>query len=465
MVAYLHPNEVGANFQQSLLDLVLADKGELVGEVRDVRSSSGGIPHARNLVMKELLESDHEWLFMVDADMGFRSDALAEAHLVADAETRPIIGGLCFAQRELQHDGLAGYRWHPRPTIFDYVQHSDGLRRFTYRQHYEVNALAPCAATGAAMLLIHRTVGEKVLNRFGPVWFDRIPDCDGGYMSEDISFFARCMVSNQAELAEVQAGTWDGTPNIPLHVFTGLKTNHLKPTWMAEDGFWSDFVPWPATETVDVIVPVLHRPQNVRPFMETLRASTGLATAWFVCESGDREQMAAVREHGGRVIQHSGSFAKKVNYAYRRGGLKAPWVFLVGDDVQFHAGWLDHAQFMASVYNGHVVGTNDLGNKAVVNGDHATHMLIRRSYVDEVGSSWDGPGVVCHEGYRHWFVDNEIVLAAKRRRVWQMALGSKVEHMHHLWGKALVDDVYELGQSFAEDDKVTFLARMEATAA
>jgi hypothetical protein len=129
-----------------------------------------------------------------------------------------------------------------------------------------------------------------------------------------------------------------------------------------------------------------------------------------------------------------------------------PWVFITGDDVTFHPGWLDHAQTVAGDEL-HVIGTNDLGNPRVTSGEHATHMLIRRSYVDEVGASWDGPKNVCHEGYRHWYVDDEIVAAAKQRGVWAMALGSVVEHFHPLFGKASMDEIYERGQSFAAQDR------------
>ena len=78
----------------------------------------------------------------------------------------------------------------------------------------------------------------------------------------------------------------------------------------------------------------------------------------------------------------------------------------------------------------------------MTDGDHATHLLIPAAYIDEHGASWDGPKVVCHEGYRHWYVDDEIVTAAKQRGVWAMALGLQVEHLHPVWGKAENDDTY-----------------------
>jgi hypothetical protein len=67
--------------------------------------------------------------------------------------------------------------------------------------------------------------------------------------------------------------------------------------------------------------------------------------------------------------------------------------------------------------------------------------------------------VVCHEGYRHWFVDNEIVSVAKQRGVWKFAKHSKVEHLHPMWGGAPDDDTYKLGQSSVLEDKALFDAR------
>jgi hypothetical protein len=96
----------------------------------------------------------------------------------------------------------------------------------------------------------------------------------------------------------------------------------------------------------------------------------------------------------------------------------------------------------------------------VTSGEHATHLLIRRNYIDERGASWDGPKVVCHEGYRHNFPDDEIVTVAKQRGVWAFAKHSEVEHLHPFWGDAEVDATYELGQSSFEQDQALFLGRL-----
>jgi hypothetical protein len=92
-------------------------------------------------------------------------------------------------------------------------------------------------------------------------------------------------------------------------------------------------------------------------------------------------------------------------------------------------------------------------------GEHATHMLVERAYVMEKGASWDGPGVLCHEGYHHWFVDDELVTVAKQNGVFQVALGSEVEHVHPMVGKAPNDAVYDLGADKAQEDEKLFKAR------
>jgi hypothetical protein len=450
VVAYIHKDEWSHSFGRSLSQLTAQNVGGHVADIIDARSNAGGLPEARNRLMEYFLdETEHDWLLFIDTDMGFKPSALAALHQVADVNERPIVGGLCFAQRDMANDGRGGYRWNPRPTIFDFQPDAKDSEMFAYRVHYPVNGILQCDATGGAFVLIHRRVGAEMRAVYGDEWFTRII-VDGGRVSEDLSFFKR----------------WhDMHGRGGCHVHTGVRITHAKTTWIDERDFWDDAPVFPASEECDVIVPVLHRPQNVAPFMTSLRASNGLSTAWFVCEVDDIEQQAAVTAAGGKVLKHNGTFAEKVNYALTRPALKAPWVFLTGDDVMFHPGWLDHAQHVAKAYQGLVVGTNDLGNPRVMNGDHATHLLIRRKYIDEIGASWDGPGVCCHEGYRHWYVDDEIVAAAKQRGVFQMALGSYVEHMHPYWGKGEPDDVYELGQSQAEQDRATFTERTEKFAA
>jgi hypothetical protein len=210
---------------------------------------------------------------------------------------------------------------------------------------------------------------------------------------------------------------------------------------------------WSTTETA-VIVPTM-RPGNAQSFMSSLRASTDHATVYAVTdEVGAQAWHAAGADV---IVDEAVTFAQRVNVGYRQ--TDEPWLFLVGDDVKFWPGWLTCAQLVAS-RRWHVVGTNDRCNPRVVAGEHATHLLVRRSYVDEVGASWDGPKMVTHEGYHHWFVDDEVVVAAKQRGVWAMARSSVVEHLHPMTGRHDWDAVYEASDAHAGADRELFLERL-----
>jgi hypothetical protein len=404
--------------------------------------SSVGVVEGRNSATKSFLESSAEWLFFVDADMGFRHDSLERLMEVAHPTERPIVGGLCFGFGPIADgvDETQAVEKVPFPTIFDLKATDDDLG-FASRWGYIPNAVQECDATGAAMLLIHRSVLESI----GSGWFDRMQHPKAKKLwGEDTSF---CMRAKMLDF--------------PIWIHAGVRTSHAKTIHVTEATYMRQLVPQPATDEVAVIVPVLERPQNAAPFMRSLRATTGLATVYAVVNNDDDK--AAWLDAGAVVVETDKiSFAEKVNHAYRL--THKPYIFIVGDDVRFYPGWLDHAQAVAVNTGAKVIGTNDLANERVVRGEHATHMLIARDYIDELGASLDGPGVVCHEGYRHWYVDDEIVAVAKDRHTFAPALASIVEHLHPIFGTAPDDETYRRGQRHAGKDKALFVKRFQKTA-
>jgi hypothetical protein len=75
-------------------------------------------------------------------------------------------------------------------------------------------------------------------------------------------------------------------------------------------------------------------------------------------------------------------------------------------------------------------------------GNHSTHSLVTREYVDRFGTI-DRPGIALHEGYLHEFVDDEFVQTAMHRNAFAFAFDAHVEHLHPAWGKAPSDRSYE----------------------
>ena len=216
-VGFLHPGHYAACFAESLKELLFADA---FGQQRIVshdfgqlgkNCGSGGIVDGRNQLAKVMCDdSQAEWLFMVDSDMGFAPDTVERLIAAADPKARPVVGGLAFAHKT---DGKAshfGVRYRCQPTIYRWFEDDDKVG-VVPQFDYERDALVECAATGGACLLIHRTVLERIRARYGDVWFDPVKHPKGTTFSEDLSFCIRI------------AGI-----GVPLYVHTGVKTTHDK---------------------------------------------------------------------------------------------------------------------------------------------------------------------------------------------------------------------------------------------
>lgn len=196
---------------------------------------------------------------------------------------------------------------------------------------------------------------------------------------------------------------------------------------------------------VVVVIPVLRRPHRVEPLLRSLREATPEPhRPLFVATEGDDEEIAEIRRARADLLvvppRPVGDWAYKVNTAYRE--TTEPFLFLGADDLDFRPGWLPAALRRMDDPAIGVVGTNDLGNARVMAGEHATHLLVRRAYVDRFGTA-DERGKIACEKYPHEFVDDEIVGTAKARGAWSPALDSIVEHLHPNWGKAPSDPLYD----------------------
>ena len=224
-IGYLHPGDWSAAFGTSLMDLMMWDathNGRVMHRFGHIALQTGaaGIAKGRSKIADQMVShSDAEWLWYIDADMGFMPDTLDRLVDSADPDRRPIMGGLAFAQKQ-DGTGLAGLnarRYRCQPTIYTMYE-DDGKVGFVPRFDYERDTVQQTDATGAACLLVHRRAIEKMQERFGFGIFDHIvlpkgPEDEGGRTEffEDLSFCLRAQACD-----------------IPIHVDTSIKTTHDK---------------------------------------------------------------------------------------------------------------------------------------------------------------------------------------------------------------------------------------------
>lgn len=214
---------------------------------------------------------------------------------------------------------------------------------------------------------------------------------------------------------------------------------------------------------IAILIPVLGRPANTAPLVTSIeRATTVAHRLVFLCSPDDHRQIQAARTTGADVIVMDdgpgrGDYARKMNRGYRE--TAEPLVFLAADDVRFRAGW-DEALLAACEYDVGVIGTDDLGNAKVRAGQHSTHSLVRRCYVEAMGATGDRePGLMLHEGYWHNWVDNELVEVAQACGCYMHEHAAVVEHLHPFWRKGEDDGTYERGRSHYPDDRRLYVQR------
>lgn len=218
------------------------------------------------------------------------------------------------------------------------------------------------------------------------------------------------------------------------------------------------------------LVPVLGRPANVAPLVESWETTRPDDSLLVFIGGGnqdkkERRAITAVQEQGANVallIAPIASWPRQINLGASR--VEADWFLCAADDIVFTPGWWERTADLRADPAIGVIGTNDsadgTGNPAVAAGEHTCHPLIRATYIRDRGT-WDGPGQAVCEEYAHWFVDNELVITAKLRGAWAFCKEAVIAHRHPYWfpDEIAWDDTYALGESSAEADRDTWFRR------
>ncbi len=206
VVGYVHPAEVSAFFHQSMLALALADScgpRRIVNIVHEF--SSANISHARNEIVRKFLAGPGDWLLFVDSDMNFEPDLIEALLFNADPTKAPIVGGLCFGT----NDGRLF------PTLYTLARHGEEIVTIRHTGEIPEATMMQVAATGAAALLIHRSVLAAVeahgFNKTFP-WFQET-ELSGRPCGEDFTFCLRA-----------------GQLGFPVYVNTAVEVGHHKST-------------------------------------------------------------------------------------------------------------------------------------------------------------------------------------------------------------------------------------------
>lgn len=186
---------------------------------------------------------------------------------------------------------------------------------------------------------------------------------------------------------------------------------------------------------ITILIPVLQRPHRAQIVVDSIR-QTSDCDILFICSPNDTEQINACKATGERIhimddSNGKGDYQKKINKGIQIAETNP--VLMGADDLRFYIGWYEAARtYWQNGY--HVIGTNDMHAPRVVRGEHSTHSIITKEYVNEYGLIDGTKGKALFEGYWHEWCDDELVGTAKKRGVWAFSSDSLVEHLHPNWG-------------------------------
>lgn len=208
MLAWCTAGEVKNAFAMSVIDTVMRD-----GTVAVVRSLVSGprLAEARNALVDQFAATDCGWLWFVDSDMVFKRNTLARLLEVANAETHPIVGALCYTADN-------------EPTMTRILNAELDSERITTWPEGEVIEVD---TTGTGCVLIHRRVFTALKKKYGLLpsgaenpfpWFaEGLVSVKGMPFGEDTAFMIRAR-----------------SMGIPVHVHTGVKVGHVKSAVVGE---------------------------------------------------------------------------------------------------------------------------------------------------------------------------------------------------------------------------------------
>ena len=208
-----------------------------------------------------------------------------------------------------------------------------------------------------------------------------------------------------------------------------------------------------------IFIPTYHRANKLQALVQNIKEATPEGhKIYFIVEDDDTESKAVITALHEKYIINTGKpyYADCINTAYKK--TTEPYFFTGADDLRFYPGWLAEAK-KCLLRGALVVGTNDLHNPDVLLGQHATHYLVKRSYIDAEGGRMDATKGTVLYPYEHNYTDTEFICTATKRGVFLPCLKSKVEHIHWCWGLADKDETYEKGFRANSRDKEIFEKR------
>jgi hypothetical protein len=200
LVGWLDNGNTRGEFTYSLANMVAWDANydhKIMGVERI--QSSANISNARNLLMEHFLDSSADKLMILDSDMVFKPDLVHGLTETCGGEV-PIVGALT-------------WRLSKKGNVLSTMMLMGENEQLIHPETWPEDALVQVWSTGAACLMVHRSIAERVkqaaFSKAFP-WFQESTWKDEP-VGEDVTFCIRAQMCMA-----------------PIYVDTGIEVGHVK---------------------------------------------------------------------------------------------------------------------------------------------------------------------------------------------------------------------------------------------
>lgn len=216
-------------------------------------------------------------------------------------------------------------------------------------------------------------------------------------------------------------------------------------------------------ETVAILIPTKGRAKQLIRNVAGLLAGTvpngvELAVILAVCEDDVTTKLAATHLSAtdGRVFIASRQPNTTAVQGWNQAAAAIPsadWYVLGADDIEWADDWLVEAMKTVALTGAKVIGLND-GHTDLR--QYAPHYMVHRDFL------WSQfNGAMVPPEYKSWWFDREVCERARGMGLYATAWNSRATHCHPDWHTAPDDETYRAGKPYHDEDRATYLKRME----
>lgn len=210
-------------------------------------------------------------------------------------------------------------------------------------------------------------------------------------------------------------------------------------------------------DTLAILVPTYGRADRLAAVAKNIHDHTRVThTIYFLCEQSDPASFKEVdRLHEQSLVLSSNSYVAAVNAGYR--STQEPFIFCASDDVEFSDDWDTR---MLACFDDPKIGFVGATDEWTISktGKHASHFMVRRTYIQKQSGVFDEQNVIYSSAYIHSMCDIETEQTAMSRGAFLMS-DVFISHKHWFMKTAQMDKTYQRAINAGAHDMAAFNAR------